>query len=199
MPEVIDVDPDDRDLTALTTSSESEFNIDRWHFAPTEFALTGSGQPPTFEEWEQIGKFVRVANTACQWWWGDWLNYGEMAFGEACAQAIEETNWEKETLRNYAWVAARVPKANRHADIRFYMYSSIAKLTEDEQAEWVSRILNEKMNHQDLKAALKGEVETVEKYYVEIACVDENEQATLVNRFNDEGLTATATTKTKSA
>lgn len=67
--------------------------------------LTVSGDP-TFQQWEECGETLRTIEGAVQWWIGDWLNYGEHAYGEKYAQAVSET--EAETWRIYAHVANNV-------------------------------------------------------------------------------------------
>ena len=44
------------------------------------------GSPP-YAEWEQCGAVLRQIDGAVQWWLGDWLNYGEHAYGEQYSQA----------------------------------------------------------------------------------------------------------------
>jgi len=41
--------------------------------------------------WEAYGKGLRRAEAAIHWIIGDWLNYGERAYGEMYAQALEAT------------------------------------------------------------------------------------------------------------
>jgi len=180
----------DRDLTALTTvPADDQFAIERWQFDPNSFTLTGSGQPPAFDEWERIGQFIRLTNHACQWWWGDWINYGDLVFGEASAQAVEATGWEPDTVRNYAWVAARVPRQNRDARLRFGMYQLLAKLGPDEQAVWVERCLENGWTRDELRKALHGHDTDVEmQYFVKVWCRDEAEQHECQERFASEGL-----------
>ena len=51
------------------------------HFALDGTGLVVTGSPP-YEEWERCGAVLHQIDGAVQWWLGDWLNYGEHAYGE---------------------------------------------------------------------------------------------------------------------
>ena len=51
-------------------------------------ALVVRGEP-SFDEWESVGAFLHQVDGAVQWWIGDWLNYGEKAYGEKYSQALD--------------------------------------------------------------------------------------------------------------
>jgi hypothetical protein len=192
----------DRDLTSLQTSNE--FSIDRWHFAKA-FTLEGTGEPPTYEQWAKVQDFITTADTRTQWWWGDWYNYGELAFGELASQAITAPAWKLDTLRQYAFIAGRVPVDNRRPDeIPFYMYRPLAKLTVQQQAVWVDKILEalangDKWNEQVLLAKIDGREDprTVDRFYVQVLCTDEAEQGRLVEKFTEQGYDASPVTRKK--
>jgi hypothetical protein len=70
---------------------------------------------------------------ACQWWIGDWLNYGERAYGEKYAQGMAATGYELQTLTNMAWVAARVEISRRREILSWSHHAEVAALESDEQ------------------------------------------------------------------
>ena len=166
--------------TALATTGDDSFSMGRWLFTPTGVELTGIGEPPTLQEWKEGNRFIRSVNEACQWWWGDWSNYGEMAFGEEAAQAIDPTcTLAVETLKDYAYVAANVPKENRRrlserpsfSHYRILVNHS-PRFTADEQAEWVDRIESEKLTVRQLRKLLRDSDDrpTKTEYSIEIEC-----------------------------
>ena len=80
-----------------------------------------SWNPPdemAYEEWERLGHVLQRMDASLPWWIGDWLNYGEYAWGEAYAQALEITGKSIDVLQNYKWVANKIgnPKATRAVD-----------------------------------------------------------------------------------
>ncbi len=69
----------------------------------------------TYAEWESVGLRLQGADDSLKWWIGDWLAYGERKYGETYAAAIEKTGYGVERLRQYKWVAERVPPENRYS------------------------------------------------------------------------------------
>ena len=66
-----------------------------------------------YGEWARTGLALARMGKAVQWWLGDWLLYGESAFGEEMAQAATETGYSEESLRGMLWVASRIPPSVR--------------------------------------------------------------------------------------
>ena len=131
------------------------FSIEGFSFGPTQLIAKND---MNFEEWERLGEFIRLTNQASQWWWGDWLNAGEDAFGERSAQALEATRWEEETLRAYAWVCRKVPPVSRITGVPFTHYQRLAKLSEADQLEWATKVVDNQWSRHELSAAIKEDV-----------------------------------------
>src|ERR1039457_2825142 len=77
-----------RDCPALTTI---QVRGPDWQVGPCRLTPTGlivQGAPP-FDEWAQCGTLLRRMKGAVQFWIGDWLNFGEHAYGEKYSQALE--------------------------------------------------------------------------------------------------------------
>lgn len=74
-----------------------------------------------------------------QWWVGDWLNYGERAYGEKYAQAMDVTGLEYDTLSSYRWVAAEIEPCLRKQKLSWSHHKEVAALEPAEQAEWLDR------------------------------------------------------------
>ena len=45
----------------------------------------------TIGEWTDTGRRLKQIEGAIQWWIGDWLNYGENAYGDKYTEAIKAT------------------------------------------------------------------------------------------------------------
>src|SRR5437764_2890841 len=80
-------------------------------FRLSENGLSPVGSP-TYAQWVACGRFLKDAETAVQFWIGDWLVYGKKTYGKVqYEQAIAETGLDYSTLRDYKWVAQAVPVA----------------------------------------------------------------------------------------
>lgn len=151
----------------------------------TGLAITGS---PTFEEFDQLGQYLRRVHTGYQWWWGDWLNYGEGAYGERFSQALEATDWEESTLRQYSWVAKNVQQENRLIGVPFGHYvNGLASLEPAEQKVWAERIIAEDLTQGQFVAQLKTETKKIVALWAVVSCVDRADQDALSERMVAEG------------
>jgi hypothetical protein len=79
---------------------------------------------------------------------GDILNYGEGAFGERYAQAADATKkamrMDMKTMMNTAWIAGSIALENRHELLSFSHHEAVAKLSSDDQKDFLdSAELNE--------------------------------------------------------
>lgn len=92
--------------TALTIPAH-EPRIQLGKFCVTPTGLTAEGRP-TYEEWFSVGSTLKFLNASIQWALGDWLNYGEKTYRDTYAQAIDATDYERQTLYDFAWVAGAV-------------------------------------------------------------------------------------------
>jgi len=159
-------------------------------FKLTSTGLTIEGNP-SFEEFDQLGQYLRRVHTGYQWWWGDWLNYGEGAYGERFSQALEATEWEESTLRQYAWVAKSVAPENRTDGVAFGHYvNGLAGLAPAEQKQWAERILSENLTQSQFVAKLKSESNKPVALWAVISCENIDDQEALISRMVSEGRSA---------
>jgi N6-adenosine-specific RNA methylase IME4 len=130
----------------------------------SELALTGVTYsetslelPPTltFERWTEIGKVLGRIGRAHQWWIGDWLNYGERAYGEKYAQAMDATGLEYGTVANCAYVAGRIELSRRRESLTFAHHQELAPLELTEQDAWMERAELEALTRNDLRRELR--------------------------------------------
>lgn len=82
----------------------------------------------SFEQWAQEGRRLRACHHGVLWGIGDWLNAGEIRYGETYAQAVEETGYSDQFLRVCKYVAARFPPAERHPETTFSHHRVVASL-----------------------------------------------------------------------
>lgn len=66
-----------------------------------------------FEQWNQIGIQLESVTQHIQWWWGDWLNFGESRYGEKYQAAVEKFGLNLNTAQQYAWVAREYETCDR--------------------------------------------------------------------------------------
>ena len=89
------------------------------------------------EEWMRIGKALHVAADSTTWWLGDWLVYGQDRYPERYRKAIEDTSLDYQTLRNYAWIARKVPPDRRRPGLSMQHHAEVAALSPAEQDRWL--------------------------------------------------------------
>ena len=71
----------------------------------------------SWESFDLVGKLISAMTNwsaeSLPWIVGDLMRAGARLFPERYHQAIEVTGWTYETIKNYEWAAAAVPKDNR--------------------------------------------------------------------------------------
>ncbi|RDI75853.1 hypothetical protein Gocc_0272 [Gaiella occulta] len=92
-----------------------------------------------FESWKRIGSRISIVQKSSAWWIGDWLNYGEAAYGKRYNEATAITGLDYQTLRNYAWVVSRFPVSRRRDTLSFHHHAEVAALDELDQETWLTR------------------------------------------------------------
>lgn len=107
---------------------------------------------PTFDEWRHAMQWVNRCSGAAQWWAGDMVNHGENMFGEAAAQ-----EFEKETVRRWAWVCQKVAPNVRRKTLSFTHHEKVAKLPARDQARWLMLAEQEGWSASELAKQIKGE------------------------------------------
>lgn len=111
-----------------------------------------------YETWEALGTMLGLLHRSACWLIGDWLAFGETAYGERYAQGAAATGLAEQTLMNYASVARRIPPERRLASVSFSAHALVAPLEPREQAKWLKRAEKEDWSRRELDAALKGDL-----------------------------------------
>lgn len=98
--------------------------------------IVADGPAPEFEVWLTYGRALRRVKGALKFVLGDWLNFGEAAYGEKYSQALAlwpESNYG--SLANTAYVCSNVSISCRHENLTFEHHYTVAKLEQDKQME----------------------------------------------------------------
>ncbi len=124
---------------------------------PGELTATGlvlkSGL--SYESWEAAGTMLRTIDGGVQWWLGDWLNYGEAAYGEKYSQALSETDYAYQTLMNAAYVSSRFDISRRRENLSFSHHADVAALEPALQDKWLAHAEQHKLSQKAFRAALR--------------------------------------------
>lgn len=105
-----------------------------------------------FEDWVSLGQRIAIVSDSAAWWIGDWLHFGRNRYGRRRYTAVlEATHLDYQTLRNYAWVAARIPPNRRQQSLSFGHHAEVAALPEADQDRWLSRCALEHWPRSELR------------------------------------------------
>ena len=124
-------------------------------------------------EWLEIGSKLRQIEGAVHFWIGDWLNYGEAAWGEMYTQALEETDYQLGTLRNDKWVASQVHPSRRRDELSWAHHYDVADLEPEEQDvllqdavdnQWTEREMRRHKRMYKRRLLGTGEIEIPEEF-----------------------------------
>ena len=102
---------------------------------PTALRLRDPDLP--FETYEDIGLMLGTLRDATAWWVGDWLVFGEGAYGERAAQAALVLQREPHTLTTYARVSMYVLPSRRRVNLSWTHHRHVASLPPDAQTVWL--------------------------------------------------------------
>lgn len=111
----------------------------------------------TLDDWTAAGAMLGRIGRACQWWIGDWLNYGERRYGETYAQGIEATGYDYATLQNFSWVAARIEMSRRRDILSWSHHREIAALDPADQAARLDQAEAETLSVHALRREIKDD------------------------------------------
>jgi hypothetical protein len=133
-------------------------DIPGFHFSPTGLKIDDW---VSFEEWMQAGVALQIAGKAIQWYLGDWLAHGQGKWGEKYAQVVDahdKTGIPINTLRDYQYVAERVPIAVRTANVDWSTHREVAELEPERQKAVLKKAASD--TDKWTKRAVKRYVET---------------------------------------
>lgn len=114
-------------------------------------------QDMSFAEWLAYGRRLGVMGRSAGWWIGDWLTYGNHAFGERYARASRITGYDAQTLMNMAYVASRFDVTRRRGNLSWSHHAEIAAMDPDEQDHWLARAETDRLSVRCLRESVRRE------------------------------------------
>jgi hypothetical protein len=138
------------------------------------------------DEWQRVGRRIAVIADSSAWWLGDWLIYGRQRYPDRYRQAVAETTLDYQTLRNYAWVAGKIPQSRRRSTLSFQHHAEVATPPEGEQDEWLRRAEMSKWSRKTLREKLQADRRGLGTTAdAEVVRVMVNADADSINRWQD--------------
>lgn len=118
----------------------------------TSLTLTDPNMP--FDRYEALGRlFGRVRNSSA-WWLGDWINFGEGAYGERFAQAMTASGLDEDTLQTYGYVCRSIAPSRRRTELRFSTHRVVAPLPPAKQKYWLDKAVKNGWSRETLRQAI---------------------------------------------
>lgn len=109
---------------------------------------------PSYEDWEEVGKFIQRSNEAVQFWRGDWLNFGENNY-DTWTQHFGKEEAAYQTLANEKWVASRIPPSRRRENLSWSHHAEIADLEPEEQEAMLDMAVKHEMSVSTFRKAVR--------------------------------------------
>lgn len=106
------------------------------HIIAIRTGLHFSADTP-YATWKALGAKLGARKSSACWWLGDWLLFGERAYGRY-DDAIGATGLDYQTLRNYATVSRRFPLSRRRDNLSFQHHAAVAALPDETQERWLN-------------------------------------------------------------
>jgi hypothetical protein len=111
----------------------------------------------SFEEWLENGRRLGLMGRSAGWWIGDWLCYGNHAFGERYARASRITGYDAQTLMNMAYVASRFDVGRRRGKLSWSHHAEIAAMEPEEQDHWLALAEADRLSVRCLREGIRRE------------------------------------------
>ncbi|MFC4374170.1 hypothetical protein ACFO5K_08625 [Nocardia halotolerans] len=109
------------------------------------------------EEWLRHGEKLGTIGRAAAWWIGDWVNFGNVKFGEKYSRAARITGYDVQSLMNMAYVASRFSTGRRRERLSWSHHAEVAALPEADQDRWLRHADESKLSVRGLREALRTE------------------------------------------
>jgi hypothetical protein len=108
------------------------------------------------EEWLESGRKLGLLGRNVPWWIGDWLRYGNHAYGERYVRAARVTGYDTQTLMNMVYVASRFQPTRRRGNLSWSHHAEVTALDPAEQDAWLDRAEAERMSVRCLRQEIRG-------------------------------------------
>lgn len=150
---------------AVTQSHIGKDALSLGAFSFSAKGLTDVSGKPTYDDWHVAIDQLQQIESGVQFWLGDMLNYGEHAYGEKYAQAVDET--QADAWRQYAYVAGNIQISRRRNNLSFSVHSEVARLpTAKDQDRWLVRAADEGLTISALRTAIR-----IERHDLKVAAI----------------------------
>jgi hypothetical protein len=108
-------------------------------------------------EWMAHGRRLGVMGRGVGWWLGDWLRFGNAAYGERYGPAARITGYDRQSLMNMVYVASRVEPSRRRDKLSWSHHAEVAAFEPAQQDEWLDRAERDRFSVRCLREALRTE------------------------------------------
>ena len=108
------------------------------------------------DQWVELGRRLGRLGSGSNWWIGDWARYGNMRYGERYKVASKVTGYDRQTLMNFASVAAHIPPSERRPGVSWSHHAELASLTPSQRALWLDRTVRDRLSLKDLRIELRA-------------------------------------------
>src|SRR5215471_18512107 len=104
---------------------------------PKRLTQTGLLLPANlpFEKWQSVLERLQGMEFSVMWWLGDCLRYGERAYGEKYAQALDATDYAYQTIADAKWVAGRFEISRRRENLTWSHHREVAGIEDDAEQD----------------------------------------------------------------
>jgi hypothetical protein len=125
---------------------------------PTLTATTWNAhQTISFAEWMEHGRRLGRLGRGIGWWIGDWLRFGNAAYGERYAPAARATGYDRQSLMNMVYVASSIEPSRRRENLSWSHHAEIAALEPADQDRWLERAERDRLSVRCLREAMRNE------------------------------------------
>jgi hypothetical protein len=111
----------------------------------------------SFAEWLEQGRRLGQVGRSVGWWIGDWLRFGNFAYGERYVRASRVTGYDVQTLKNLVYVAAHVEPSRRRDALSWSHHAEVVALEAAEQERWLDRAEQERLSVRCLREEIRRE------------------------------------------
>lgn len=111
-----------------------------------------------YEKWEAAIHQLIATGASSAWLIGDGLSLGESWFGEDYAQAFDPDKMKRidvDTLRNFQWVAEKVPVVRRRTKLSWSHHQEVAAMMADGQDYWLDLAERNGWSRNELRREIK--------------------------------------------
>jgi hypothetical protein len=110
-----------------------------------------------FAQWVEQGRRLGVMGRGAGWWIGDWLHYGNTAYGERYVRGARITGYDVQTLMNMTYVAARFDISRRREKLSWSHHAEVAALDPAHQDRLLARAEEERLSVRDVREEMRRE------------------------------------------